>query len=152
MRVQRVLTVGAIAVGIAASALAAAPAASAKAAPTDCPNTKLCVYESNDYEGGILVIDVPTRIVVRGSSGSGQLREVRTVSDFKVNDLSGRRFNNGHPVNDNISSVANKTAVDLRFFKNANLSGEQFQLPHGEFFSTVGLQNDSFSSVESRSH
>ncbi|WP_157495732.1 peptidase inhibitor family I36 protein [Kutzneria sp. 744] len=69
-----------------------------------------------------------------------------------MDKFGGPRFSNGHAVNDNVSSVANKTPVDLRFFKDAGFSGEQFQLPSGEFFSAVGKQNDSFGSVGSISH
>jgi hypothetical protein len=142
MSLKQTITVGAMAVAVTASVLATAPVAAAQAAPNNCPNAKLCVYEDNDYEGGILILDVPLKNHVGHPA----------ASDFKINDFAGMRFSNGHPVNDNISSVANKTKVDIRFFQNAGFGGEQFQLPAGEFFSTVGLQNDSFSSVGSISH
>ena len=127
MRIRRVLTAGTAAAGIMTSLLAGAPVASAQPAPDNCPGNSFCLYENNDYEGSILVL---------------------STLNLPVKDLSGFRFRNGHPVNDNTSSVANKTNIPLTFFRDAHCKGESFSLPGGRPFSTVGLQNDSFTSIK----
>ncbi len=127
MRVPRVPTVGAVALGVVTSLFAVAPAASAQAAPNNCPNNAICLYEDQDFEGGIL--------------------ELSTVN-LPVHDLSAFRFSNGHPVNDKTSSVANKTKIPIGFFRDAGCKGNEFPLPGGEFFSFLGGQNDSFTAIK----
>ncbi|MEV6611622.1 hypothetical protein [Kutzneria sp. NPDC051319] len=118
----------------------------------NCPTGDcLWLHESNDYGGGIAIIDAPTRST--GFHG-GPACPFRHQDRQRLQDRQLQRA----PIQQRARGQrqrqlgSEQDPVDPRFFKDAGFSGEQFQLPSGEFFSTVGKQNDSFSSVGSISH
>jgi hypothetical protein len=138
--------VGAAAVGLAASAIAAAPSAAAQPSPSNCTRGDfLCLYENNDYEGGVLVLSV--RVGARLIPGSRTDTEL--FSDFAVPDFTGLRFNNGHSVQDAVSSVANNSRIHITCYRDRQYGGETFGLKPNFPWSTVGKQNDGFSSCRS---
>jgi hypothetical protein len=90
---------GAIATAAVAVAAVTAVPSAAHASSAQCHAGKICVWEAANYAGGF-----------REFSGS--------VSTFK-----GLTYDNGHSVNDTVSSLWNRTSSTVYFYPAANYSG-----------------------------
>ncbi|MEU4173525.1 peptidase inhibitor family I36 protein [Streptomyces sp. NPDC026665] len=93
-----------------AATLGLAPEAGAAAS---CPASSMCIWENAGYTGG--------RLVLKEYEDLGHCWE-------KTNNFGYLKFDNGHSVNDRISSVINNTSATRSLYRDQNFSGGSFGL------------------------
>lgn len=108
-----------------------------RAPPVD--GQSLCVYADNNYGGAMRVFNVQAHC----GDGDAPGTNCAPASSFRIDHLCDIGWG------DRISSVANHSSVRIDFYRDGNEGGPSFFLAPGWEFDTVGLNNDSFSSVRS---
>jgi Peptidase inhibitor family I36 len=112
------LTIGALSLSL-MGLVAVGP--TAQADDGACPSNRFCLFEHDNYEGG------------------------RAVFSGTTKHLGDHRFNNGHTVGDNASSMINNTGHRVALYEHGDCHGQQYNArahSHDTDFSNNDFDNE----------